>query len=112
MPDTNENTEVQAETNETVEQAAARVAKTEAEKKAAANEAAQKHRAKVKGAGRVALQQWVPTARRDLLRKFLKLASSRHEAGDEAFFENLNAQLVAYAPVPAEPVAEGTETNG
>lgn len=101
------------ETNVETNTAATEVAKpkkTEAEIKAAANEAAQKHRANVKNSGKVALQRWVPSARRDLLREFLKLATTRHEAGDEAFFENIKAQLAAYAP--AEPEAAGTETNG
>jgi len=101
--------ETNVETN-TAEAVPAKPKKTEAEIKAAANAAAQKHRANVKNSGKVALQQWVPSARRDLLREFLKLATARHEAGDEAFFENIQAQLTAYAP--AEPEATGTETNG
>lgn len=105
MSDETQNTE----TNVT-EAVPAKPKKTEAEIKAAANAAAQKHRANVKNSGKVALQQWVPNARRDLLREFLKLATARHEAGDEAFFENIKAQLVAYAP--AELEAAGTETNG
>ena len=101
-----EETNVETNTNTDT----AKPKKTEAEIKAAANEAAQKHRAKVKNSGKVALQQWVPNVRRDLLREFLKLATARHEAGDEAFFENIQAQLVAYAP--AEPETAGAETNG
>jgi hypothetical protein len=93
--------------NETV---LARPKKTEAEIKAAANAAAQKHRANIKHSGKVALQQWVPNVRRDLLREWLKLATARHEAGDEAFFENIRAQLIAYTP--DEPEAASTETNG
>lgn len=93
--------------NEETNTEVAKPKKTEAEIRAAANEAAQKHRAKVKQSGKVALQQWVPSARRDLLREFLKLATARHEAGDEAFFENLAAQL----PKDESASTDGTESN-
>lgn len=102
--------EIQNVETNAAEAVPAKPKKTEAEIKAAANAAAQKHRANVKSSGMVALQQWVPGSRRDQLREFLKLATSRHKAGDEAFFENISAQLVAYSP--AEPETAGTETNG
>lgn len=102
-------TETQAETNVAETTAPAKPKKTEAEVKAAANAAAQKHRANVKNKGLVALQQWVPGSRRDLLREWLKLATAKHAAGDEAFFEALAAQLPKEEPASTDGAI--TESN-
>lgn len=67
--------------------------KSAEEKRAAANTAAQKTRAKIKEKGRVALQQWVPESARDDLREFLKLAVPQFEAGSGNIVNFVHAVL-------------------